>query len=82
MAIIPGVAKCQREFAVPWVIFVAFEIMFQANILCFAEAFKPGIGTPKPFGALHLTNDFVDLLSSGCGWAQGPTPTGLTAIMP
>ncbi len=64
MAIIPGVAKCQRELAVPCVIFVAFEIMFQADILCFAEAFKPGIGTPKPFGALHLTNDFVDLLSS------------------
>ena len=64
LAIIPGVAKCQRELAVPCVIFVAFEIMFQANILCFAEAFKPGIGTPKPFGALHLPNDFVDLLSS------------------
>ena len=63
MAIIPRVTECQREFAVPCVIFVAFEITFQADILCFAEAFKPGIGTLKPFGALHLPNDFVDLLS-------------------
>jgi len=38
--------------------------MLQAYILCFAEAFKPGIGTPKTSGALHLTNDFVDLLFS------------------
>ncbi len=64
MAIIPGVTKCQREFAVRCVIFATFEITFQADILCFAEVFKPGIGTPKPFGALHLPNDFVDLLSS------------------
>ena len=64
MAIIPAGAKIQREIAVRWVIFATFEIVFQADISCFAEAFKPGLGTPKPFGALHLPNDFVDLLSS------------------
>lgn len=64
MAIISAGTKIQREFALPWGIFATFEIIFQADILCLAEAFKPGIGTPKPFGTLHLPNDFADLLSS------------------
>ncbi len=48
MAIIPAGAKIQREIAVRGVIFATFEIVFQADILCFAEVLEPGLGTAKP----------------------------------